>query len=135
MPLIQKIKRINPLDVSKRATIGLAFPLNVVNMTSGTETTKDQIKTNFLNLLLTVPGERINQPNYGIGLKSLLFENNIDEDSLLENINTKVEYYMPEIIVNNSNIKRDIDMYKINVRLDYTIKLDNVEDSIQINYS
>ena len=42
---------------------------------------------------------------------------------------------MPEIIVNNSNIKRDIDMYKINVRLDYTIKLDNVEDSIQINYS
>ena len=135
MPLIQKIKRINPLDVSKRATIGLAFPLNVVNMTSGTETTKDQIKTNFLNLLLTVPGERINQPNYGIGLKNLLFENNIDEDSLLENINTKVEYYMPEIIVNNSNIKRDIDMYKINVRLDYTIKLDNVEDSIQINYS
>ena len=135
MPLIQKIKRINPLDVSKRATIGLAFPLNVVNMTSGTETTKDQIKTNFLNLLLTVPGERINQPNYGIGLKSLLFENNIDEDSLLENINTKVEYYMPEIIVNNSNIKRDIDMYKINIRLDYTIKLDNVEDSIQINYS
>ena len=81
MPLIQKIKRINPLDVSKRATIGLAFPLNVVNMTSGTETTKDQIKTNFLNLLLTVPGERINQPNYGIGLKNLLFENNIDEDS------------------------------------------------------
>ena len=135
MPLIQKIKRINPLDVSKRATIGLAFPLNVVNMTSGTETTKDQIKTNFLNLLLTVPGERINQPNYGIGLKNLLFENNIDEDSLLENINTKVEYYMPEIIVNNSNIKRDIDMYKINIRLDYTIKLDNVEDSIQINYS
>ena len=135
MPLIQKIKRINPLDVSKRATIGLAFPLNVVNMTSGTETTKDQIKTNFLNLLLTVPGERINQPNYGIGLKSLLFENNIDEDSLLENINTKVEYYMPEIIVNNSNIKRDIDMNKINIRLDYTIKLDNVEDSIQINYS
>ena len=46
MPLIQKIKRINPLDVNKRATIGLAFPLNVVNMTSGTETTKDQLDQN-----------------------------------------------------------------------------------------
>ena len=135
MPLIQKIKRINPLDVSNRATIGLAFPLNVVNMTTGTETIKDQIKTNFLNLLLTVPGERINQPNYGIGLKNQLFENNIDEDSLLENINTKVEYYMPEISIDNVNIKRDVDMYKINIKLDYTIKLDNVEDSIQINYS
>ena len=135
MPIVQNTRKINPLDTNNNIRIGLGFPLNVVNMTSGTETTKDQIKTNFLNLLLTVPGERINQPNYGIGLKNLLFENNIDEDSLLENINTKVEYYMPEIIVNNSNIKRDIDMYKINIRLDYTIKLDNVEDSIQINYS
>ena len=135
MPIIQNTRKINPLDTNNNIRIGLGFPLNSVNMTSGTTNTKDQLKTNFLNLLLTVPGERINQPNYGIGLKNLLFENNIDEDSLLENINTKVEYYMPEIIVNNSNIKRDIDMYKINIRLDYTIKLDNVEDSIQINYS
>ena len=135
MAILQGIKRISPLDLNKNVRIGVAFPLDDINMFQGTETIKEQVKTNLINVLLTVPGERINQPNYGIGLKSLLFENNIDEDSLLENINTKVEYYMPEIIVNNSNIKRDIDMYKINVRLDYTIKLDNVEDSIQINYS
>jgi hypothetical protein len=42
---------------------------------------------------------------------------------------------MPEISIDNVNIKRDVDMYKINIKLDYTIKLDNVEDSIQINYS
>ena len=135
MPLIQNTKRINPLDINKKVTIGVAFPLNEVNMSSGTETVKEQIKTNFLNLLLTIPGERINQPNYGIGLRSLLFENYIDENSLLENINTKVEYYMPEISVDNIKVNKNPDQYKINIKLTYSIKLDNVQDSIQINYS
>ena len=135
MPLIQNTKRINPLDINEKVTIGVAFPLNEVNMSSGTQTAKEQIKTNFLNLLLTIPGERINQPNYGIGLRNLLFENYIDENSLLENINTKVEYYMPEISVDNIKVNKDADQYKINIKLTYSIKLDNVQDSIQINYS
>ena len=70
MPLIQSTKRISPLDINNNTRIGVAFPLNDVNMTSGTETTREQLKANFLNLLLTVPGERINHPTYGIGLKS-----------------------------------------------------------------
>ena len=47
MPLIQNIKRISPLDISKRTTIGVAFPLNEVNMTSGTQTINEQLKTIF----------------------------------------------------------------------------------------
>ena len=83
MPIIQNTRKINPLDINNNVRIGVAFPLNEVNMTSGTLTTKEQIKTNLINLLLTVPGERINNPNYGIGLKNLLFENSVDEDTLL----------------------------------------------------
>ena len=134
MPLIQDIKQINPLD-TRKISIGVAFPLNATNMTSGTQTIKEQIKTNFLNLLLTVPGERINHPSYGIGLKKLLFENNIDETTLLENINIQTNFYLPEIIVNKSKIQRNIDQYKITISIDYNIKLDNTNDSIQINYS
>ena len=135
MPLIQNIKRISPLDISKRTTIGVAFPLNEVNMTSGTETINEQLKSNFLNLLLTVPGERLNNPNYGIGLKKLLFENYIDEESLLEDISTKVQFYLPEIKLNNTKVIRDTDLYKITIKLDYTIIIDNTDDSIQINFS
>ena len=135
MPLIQNIKRISPLDISKRTTIGVAFPLNEVNMTSGTETINDQLKTNFLNLLLTVPGERINNPNYGIGLKKLLFENYIDEESLLEDINNKVLFYLPEIKLKDIKVIKDNDLYKTTIKLDYTINLDNTDDSIQINFS
>tara|TARA_Y100001938_G_C7883361_1_gene326140 strand:- start:24 stop:431 length:408 start_codon:yes stop_codon:yes gene_type:complete len=135
MPLIQNTKRISPLDISKRTTIGVAFPLNEVNMTSGTETINEQLKSNFLNLLLTVPGERLNNPNYGIGLKKLLFENYIDEESLLEDISTKVQFYLPEIKLNNTKVIRDTDLYKITIKLDYTIIIDNTDDSIQINFS
>jgi len=135
MPLIQNIKRINPLDLNNNVRIGVAFPLNDENMTSGTQTTKEQLKSNFLNLLLTIPGERINHPTYGIGLKQQLFEFSIDEISLQEEINSQLVFWIPEIIVTEVLLKTDTDQYKITITLKYSITLDESEDSIQINYS
>ena len=135
MPLIQDIKRINPLDFNNNARIGVAFPFNDVNMTSGTLTTKEQLKANFLNLLLTVPGERLNHPTYGIGLKGQLFENSIDEITLQENINGQLAFWIPEITVTESSLRRDIDQYRVSLTLTYSISLNETEDSIQINYS
>ena len=134
MPIIQNTKKINPLDVNNNIRIGLAFPLNSVNMTTGTISTKDQIKSNFLNLLLTVPGERINQPNYGLGLKNRLFENNLDENTLFEDINTQTSFYIPEISIDSINVNQDIDEYKITISLNYSIN-DQLSDSIKINFS
>ena len=134
MPIIKNTKKINPLDINNNIRIGLAFPLNSVNMTTGTISTKDQIKSNFLNLLLTVPGERINQPNYGVGLKRKLFENNLDESTLLEDISNQTSFYMPEISLNSIKINQDIDEYKTTIALDYSIA-DQASDSIQINFS
>ena len=74
MPIIKGIRRVNPLDLNKNVTIGVAFPLDETNMFSGTETIQEQSKANLINLLLTEPGERINLPNYGVGIKKLLFE-------------------------------------------------------------
>ena len=134
MPLIQNNKKINPLDINKNATIGIAIPLNEVNMTSGTTTTREQLKTNLLNLLLTIPGERINNPNYGIGLKQQLFENNLDKTTLLEVINSQVSFFLPEIVIDNLELEQDLDEYKVTMKLSYISKLDNREDSVQINY-
>ena len=134
MPLIQNNKKINPLDINKNATIGIAIPLNEVNMTSGTTTTREQLKTNLLNLLLTIPGERINNPNYGIGLKQQLFENNLDKTTLLEVINSQVSFFLPEIVIDNLELEQDLDEYKVTMKLSYISKLYNREDSVQINY-
>ena len=109
MPLIQNNKKINPLDINKNATIGVAIPLNEVNMTSGTTTTREQLKTNLLNLLLTIPGERINNPDYDIGLKQQLFENNLDKTTLLEVINSQVSFFLPEIVIDNLELEQDLE--------------------------
>ena len=134
MPIIQNTRKINPLDINNNVRIGVAFPLNEVNMTSGTLTTKEQIKTNLINLLLTVPGERINNPNYGIGLKNLLFENSVEEDTLLENINNQTSFFMPEISVESTKIERELDLYRLSISITYSINNEKNDDSIQINF-
>jgi len=39
------------------------------------KTYRESVKQNFLNLLLTIPGERVMIPRFGVGLKRFLFEN------------------------------------------------------------
>ena len=135
MPLIQNTKKINPLDLNNNVRIGVAFPLNDINMAAGTQTTREQLKTNLLNILLTVPGERINNPNYGIGLKNQVFENNIDSVTLQENINGQLAFWLPEVIITEVTVQQNIDQYRVSIKLNYSISLDESEDSIQINYS
>ena len=71
MPIITGIKRKSPLDLNNNIRIGVAFPLDENNMFKGTETVMEQAKANLINNLLTYPGERVNLPNFGVGLKRL----------------------------------------------------------------
>ena len=63
MAIINKNRKINPLDINQDVTIGVRFPLNDVNMFKGTQTFKEQVKSNLLNLLLTEQGERLTKKN------------------------------------------------------------------------
>ena len=49
MALRQSITRINPLDLNKNVTIGVAFPIDEVNLFNGTQTMKEQVKSNLIN--------------------------------------------------------------------------------------
>ena len=73
---------INPLDLNQNVAVGVVFPFNGNAVFNSSYTTQDQVKSNLINVLLTEPGERIYEPNFGVGLKKLLFENQIKEDEL-----------------------------------------------------
>ena len=107
MPIIQGIRRRNPLDLNKNVKIGVAFPLNDVNLFDGTDTFKEQVKSNLINLLLTKKGERPMLPTFGVGLQDLLFENNIDLDLLKESINNQINVFIPEITLMNLETNYD----------------------------
>jgi phage baseplate assembly protein W len=60
--------------------------------------TKDQVKANLINLFLTSPGERLQNPYFGVGLNSLLFENDINEQKMRSLIEDQVRVYIPDVI-------------------------------------
>ena len=133
MPIINSQRNINPLDTNKKVTIGVAFPLNDVNLTSGTQTTKEQLKSNFLNLLMTNKGERVSHPDYGFGLLKEVFENSISGDVLLSEINDELKFYMPQVVATEVDVQDDPDFNKTNIKISYTIAGEG--DAIQLSIS
>ena len=135
MPIIQGIKRIDPLDLNKNVKIGVAFPLDETNMFNGTETIQEQTKANLISLLLTEPGERVNIPNYGVGLKTLLFENNIDIKSLKEKINQSIKRYITNVSLLDVQLGFTEDKHTLFISIVYKFLTDGTADNIQLNYT
>jgi len=133
MAYINGNRRISPLDINKNVTIGVAFPLDSVNMFKGTTTVKEQVKSNLINLLLTEPGERVNEPNFGVGLKKLLFEQSPNVEVLKEKINTQIEFYIPTITLSDVSFTPSEDEYKLFILISYSFNLDGSTDAIQLN--
>ena len=101
-------------------------------MFKGTATTKEQVKTNLLNLLLTKRGERVNHPDFGVALQDYLFENEINKDVLFEEIFNQVQYYIPEITLIDTNIELIPDEHTLIIKLVYQFNLDQTRDAITI---
>ena len=135
MPIITGIKRKSPLDLNNNIRIGVAFPLDENNMFKGTETVMEQAKANLINNLLTYPGERVNLPNFGVGLKRLLFEQNINLENLKVKIQTQANTYVPNIQVTDVQINMSEDKHTIFITVTYKSTLDGSEDAIQLNFN
>ena len=135
MPIVNSTRRISPLDINKNVSIGVAFPLDDTNMFKGTQTLKEQVKANLINLLLTQPGERVNEPNFGVGLKHYLFEQNIDIDSLNTLINEQINIYIPEISLIDTKVDFLDDEHLLFIKIIYSINSDNTTDAIQLNFN
>ena len=134
MPIIQSIRRISPLDSNKNVRVGVAFPLNDDNIFNGTQTVKEQVKSNLVNVLLTERGERINEPNFGVGLKKILFETNVDTAELNSRICQQIEIFIPEITLLETVVDSLPDENKIFIKINYIFNLDSTVDSIQLNF-
>ena len=132
MAIIQQRKF--PNDLNQNRAIGIAFPLSHDN--GGfrqTYTTAEAIKNNILNVLLTEKGERINQPNLGVGLKSLLFENITNADTLIPIIEDQLARYVPDAIVQDVISSFDEDRHILTITLSYVIEITGEEDAIEVN--
>jgi len=75
------------------------------------------IKNDILQLLLTVPGERVNRPDFGTELRSFVFEpNSLNELSVLEsNIASAIERFETRVEILNLSITQQSDGHTIKV--------------------
>ncbi len=82
------------------------------------------LRQNLITLIRTIPGERVMAPDYGVGIKTFLFEN--FSESTFGNIDSKVreqvDIYMPMIrIINVSFDRSDEDRNSLIMSISYSI--------------
>ena len=134
MAIINQSRRINPLDINRNVTIGVAFPLDEVNIFKGTETVREQVKSNLINLLLTEKGERVNEPNFGVGLKKILFEQHLNKEELEEKINFQINFYIPEIQLITAEVGEIDDDHRVYLTIAYKFKTDGSTDALTTTF-
>ena len=135
MPTTDNYIRINPLDLNKNVAIGVAFPFNAEGVFTQTFTQKEQVKSNLINVLLTERGERVNLPDFGVGLKNLLFETQIDTNVLESRIDAQVQKYIPEITLISAEVAFSPDEHILYIKIPYEAKPSSETDAIQLNFN
>ena len=119
------------------ASISIALPLRRSSIDGFVmnKTITQLVKQNLKMLILTIPGERVMYPTYGIGLKTFLFEQE-GEATLMkidDAIRAGIARWMPvvsivDLLYDSSNIEN----HSIGIRLLYQIPTVNSTELLQI---
>jgi phage baseplate assembly protein W len=135
MPIQQTI-RVNPLDLQKNISIGVSLPFNGQGVFNKTFTTRDQIKSNMINLILTNKGERIMNPEFGADVRKSLFEQITDDttNSIRAHIVNAVSTFIPEVTLTNIDITTIPDNNTINILIEYRINISGTADQINVQF-
>ena len=95
---------------------------------------KMMIKQNLKMLLLTNPGERVFDPNFGVGIRRYLFEMSGQDDVYAEidsRIRQQVGLYMPYLKITRVQFNKDLNNEnKININLVYSVPRISLNDEL-----
>ena len=134
-------------DNDTNIKIGIDLPIRRGDDKDGffatTSTTIEAVKNNIRNLLQTNEGERFFQPNLGLNLRQILFEQSNEENliGIQDSILDKMEFWLPFVEIRNievlsRNDNTSIGENEIRVKILFNIKQDpNTLDSITLDFS
>ena len=116
-------------DLNPDTFIGLKLPMGYsdTGFFKQTKTTLQQAKYNIINLLYTIPGERLGQPTFGSQLHTILFEpmNEDFGDILEDSIRTSMETWLPYINIKNIEITfPDYNINAVNIAIDFGLSFE-----------
>ena len=119
------------------SNFSVKYPLEFNNVSNGfevinKENLEELTRFNLKNILLTIPGERIMMPNFGVGVKMYLFEqNNTDLSPLEFRIKSQIRRYAPYVQVLNLNLEAFDNSLRISIR--YEVKEANISDILELD--
>lgn len=96
-----------------------------------------EIKQNFKILLLTRPGEKLDEPDFGIGIQNFLFEMNTIEtkQQISSRIRSQVITYLSSINIVNIDLSTfDNNENGVYVAITYYVPQINQQDRIVVNF-
>jgi phage baseplate assembly protein W len=130
--------RIDPRDFQVNTAIGVGLPFNAPGVFNSVYSTREQIKFNLINLVLTSKGERVENPNFGTTLRNQLFGQMTEETLLVvkEDIINSVSIYIPEVSIQNIEllIEPNQTSNTLLVKIEYIILISEETDSITVNF-
>lgn len=131
---IQQPRKISLNDLNPNIGVGVALPFNAPGVFKITYTTKEQVRSNLINFILTNRKERVMNPSFGADIRSLLFSQIDDIDTMKSVLQDKISFYFGNIIISEVNIEPDTDRNLIRIHIIYSLKNNpNDLDSVQIN--
>ena len=99
---------------------------------------KDQISFYLKCLLLTSPGENLSDPNYGVGLRRYLFEQNLGStrDSLASTVSSQVSRYLPYLDLQDVEVgasSAEIESSTMTLRITYYIPSNTTQQIFELD--
>jgi len=128
--------KIYPIDLQESTAVGVNLPFSSNSVFNSNYQTKDAIKNNLINFLLTNPGERPMNPLFGGGLRAFIFEQitNNNLEFLQTDISNKISTFFPSVKVEELTVTGNPDMNTVNIILSYSIINTNTQDQLQLNF-
>lgn len=104
------------------------------------KTLKETVVQNFKNLVLTSPGERIMLPDFGCGLRQMLFENMGPglEEMVMSRITSQIQKYMPfvnlvDVVFSTMETNSTLGPNDLSIYITFNILPLNEQATIEIN--
>jgi phage baseplate assembly protein W len=131
---IRKAYPVVPQDIGQPRGIGISVLYNNgTNVFNTTTTTKEQVKSNLINFILTDKGERFFNPMFGGNIRASLFQPDSDFDSIASRLESEILAYVPNIIIRSIDLNKQSDNNTVNIVINYSIY--NQEDTLVVNVS
>lgn len=129
------LKKINVLDLRPSTGVGVALPFSTPAVFQTVYSTKDQLKYNIINYLLTDQRERIFNPSFGANIRGQLFEQITANttDNLDLQIRSGIEQYFPNVTITALTFGGSPDENLLIVKFSYTINNTGDSDNIVIS--